>query len=189
MSRRRERAAILAIAAGLALGGCGGSDSRGSQSKTPNYAAALRGAPPALAALYRQGDKLLDGGTDAFQKRIQTLHGHPVVVNNWASWCGPCIVEFPFFQQEVAKQGTKVAFLGVNSNDSEAAAKTFLSDHPVPYPSFSDPSWDISDQEVSGIRVLPKTAFYDSSGNRVYLHTGQYQSEADLAADIKRYTQ
>jgi thiol-disulfide isomerase/thioredoxin len=189
MSRRRERAMTLAFAAGLALAGCGGSASGGGQTQAPDYDAALRDAPAKLAAVYDQQNQLLDGGLDAFERRVGSLRGHPVVVNNWAEWCGPCRLEFPIFQRVSARDGDRVAFLGVDSNDSADAAKGFLDEYPVPYPSFSDPDWNISDQALPGTRGLPKTAFYDSSGRRVYVHIGPYASDQDLEADIDRYAQ
>jgi hypothetical protein len=76
----------LAFAAGLALAGCGGSASGGGQTQAPDYDAALRDAPAKLAAVYDQQNQLLDGGLDAFERRVGSLRGHPVVVNNWAEW-------------------------------------------------------------------------------------------------------
>jgi cytochrome c biogenesis protein CcmG/thiol:disulfide interchange protein DsbE len=108
-----------------------------------------------------------------------------VVVNKWASWCGPCRFEFPFFQSLAAEHGERVAFLGIDSNDSEDAARTFLEELPLPYPSFSDP-----DQEIAGsidAHQFPATAFFDSRGDHVYTHLGGYASEDDLAAEIERY--
>ena len=73
------------------------------------------------------------------------MKGYPVVVNQWASWCGPCRAEFPWFQNASAKYGKKVAFLGVDSQDSDDAAKTFLGEYPVPYPSYTDPDKEIAE--------------------------------------------
>jgi thiol-disulfide isomerase/thioredoxin len=109
-----------------------------------------------------------------------------VVVNQWASWCEPCRVEFSFLQRLSARYGKRVAFVGIDSKDSNAAARTFLDEFPVPYPSYSDPDRDISD--LMGATVgLPNMAFYDSRGNRVFVKQGQYATQADLAADIRRY--
>jgi cytochrome c biogenesis protein CcmG/thiol:disulfide interchange protein DsbE len=143
-------------------------------------------APKPLAALYEERNELLSGGSEAFEQRLEELRGHPVVVNKWASWCGPCRAEFPFFQSQAAKLGDKVAFLGVDFNDSDDAARTFLDANPVPYPSYLDPDKEISaslDVEVE----TPATVFFNANGEQVYEFRGGYASEADLAADIEEY--
>jgi cytochrome c biogenesis protein CcmG/thiol:disulfide interchange protein DsbE len=174
--------AILCVAS-LAACGSGGSDFG---SKPPDYEQALAGAPKPLAALYAQGNELLPGGAEAFQKRIAALRGYPVVVNQWASWCGPCRTEFPWFQRASAKYGKRVAFLGVDSNDSTAAAKTFLSEAPVPYPSYSDPSKEIA-KLLKATIGLPDTSYYDARGELVYTKQGPYLNQAELLADIRRF--
>src|SRR5438093_8486581 len=126
----------------LLLPGCG---SGGGDAKAPDYERALAGAPRSLAALYDQANQLLPGGSGAFQKRLAELRGHPVVVNKWASWCGPCREEMPWFQRQAAERGKRIAFIGVDSKDSDAAAKQFLNEFPVPYPSYTDPGQDIAD--------------------------------------------
>ncbi len=183
---RARRVASLGVAtlAAVTLAACGGSG--GGSGDTPDYEAALRGSPPKLAALHEQSDELLGGGTAAFEKRIHQLRGYPVVVNKWASWCGPCRSEFPYFQSQAAKHGTKIAFLGVDANDGEDSAKQFLSELPVPYPSYLDPDQDVS-RSIEAEVAFPSTAFYDANGKCVFVHSGTYASEADLAADIKRY--
>ena len=75
-----------------------------------------------------------------------SLRGYPVVVNVWASWCGPCRFEFPHFQRAAAAYGKRVAFLGIDSQDSDDAAATFLREEPVPYPSYTDPDEEIADE-------------------------------------------
>jgi cytochrome c biogenesis protein CcmG, thiol:disulfide interchange protein DsbE len=184
MSKTMGRIALLALA--LLATGCGASEGGGDYGgEHPDYGKALAGSPAPLAALHRQGDQILPGGADAYERRIAGLRGYPVVVNVWASWCGPCRFEFPTFQRLSARYGKRVAFLGVDSQDSEDAARTFLDEAPVPYPSYSDPDQDIK-ESVGASFGLPDTAFYDREGNLVHLKQGPYSGEGDLRADIER---
>lgn len=146
----------------------------------------LAEAPPPLAELVEQRNELLGGGVEAFEARLRELRGHPVVINKWASWCGPCRFEFPFFQSQAARHGAKVAFLGLNSNDSEDAARTFLEEFPVPYPHYSDPESKLAEAIDVGFE-FPATVFLDSEGEQVYAQRGGYASEAELARDIRRH--
>jgi cytochrome c biogenesis protein CcmG, thiol:disulfide interchange protein DsbE len=180
----RIAVALGALAAAVAVAACGTSTPSGG--RAPDYTADLKGSPPKLAALHKQSDELLSGGTAAFEKQLKELRGFPVVVNKWASWCGPCRSEFPYFQSVSAKDGTDVAFLGVNSNDGENSAKSFVDEFSVPYPSFVDPDQSIA-KLIGAPQAFPATAFYGSDGKRVFVHQGTYASEQQLTADIKRY--
>ena len=187
--RARAGVALGVLVTVLAIAGCGGSDGGNPDSRLSLKQAKepVSGAPPQLAEIRSQANELLDGGTDAFDQRLQALRGIPVVVNKWASWCGPCRFEFPWFQSLAEKRGGQIAFLGVNSNDSSGAAETFLAELPLPYPSYSDPDLEIA-QELGGpSQAFPVTAFYDRSGKLVYTHPGQYRDEEALTADVNRY--
>jgi cytochrome c biogenesis protein CcmG, thiol:disulfide interchange protein DsbE len=178
----RRLAAILALVAAVA-GGCS-SSGPGESASTQDFAK-LQGAPAGLAGLYQQPSAILDGGQSAYDERIAKLRGHPVVVNAWASWCGPCRFEFPFFQKQAVKRGKEVAFLGVNSQDNKGDAQDFLGDYPLPFPSYEDGDGDVARK----LRIvgLPATAYYDRKGELAYLHQGGYASEQKLAEDIERY--
>jgi cytochrome c biogenesis protein CcmG/thiol:disulfide interchange protein DsbE len=181
----RALAAAAALAAVLGASSCGADAENGEPA--PDFSA-LERAPEPLGSLYAQGDELIEGGVPAFERQLSELRGVPVVVNKWASWCGPCRAEFPHFQAEAAERGDEVAFLGVDANDSPDAARTFLEDLPLPYPSFSDPDEEIAER-LEGAREFPSTAFYDSKGELVYVKRGGYASREDLAADIRRYAE
>jgi thiol-disulfide isomerase/thioredoxin len=181
----RKLAVGLALVV-LAVSGCGARTEGDYGGPHPDYAKALAGSPAPLAALHRQANQLLEGGADAYESRIASLRGYPVVVNVWASWCGPCRFEFPILQKLSAAYGKRVAFLGVDKQDSNDAAETFLGEEPVPYPSYSDPNQDIGHAIGAG-RGLPDTAFYDRQGNLVHLKLGPYTDHAELAADVRRY--
>jgi thiol-disulfide isomerase/thioredoxin len=171
----------------VALGASGCGSSSGDQtSKPPDYDRLLAGAPAPLAALHEQADQLLPGGTDAYEKRIASLQGYPIVANVWASWCNPCRVEFPVLQKLSARYGKRVAFLGVNSEDSADAAATYLEGTPVPYPSYSDPDKAILNS-IGAASGLPDTAFYNADGTLCFLKIGQYPDTSELEADVRRF--
>ena len=161
-----------------------GSDSVSAPETPPGGATASSGK--ALARLKAEANRLLDGGPDAFKARLAELRGYPIVVNQWASWCGPCRYEFPFFQRLADKYDGEVAFLGVDSRDGRGAAEEFLKKYPVPFPHFFDEDVEIA-RLFRGGRGWPTTAFYDASGNLVYTHIGAYASEAKLEEEIRKY--
>ena len=145
----------------------------------------LSGSPPALAAIHAQASELLAGGPAALDKRLQALRGYPVVLNIWASWCGPCRQEMPVLQEVSVDRGRKVAFLGVDLKDNIPAAKRLLAQFPVSYPSYGDPDGTVfNDNQLAGV---PSTIFYSRSGKRQLVHSGPYLSANDLNADINRY--
>jgi cytochrome c biogenesis protein CcmG, thiol:disulfide interchange protein DsbE len=147
--------------------------------------AKLDGAPAPLAAVHRQANDLLPGARTALQKRVRALRGHPIVVNVWAAWCGPCRVELPVVQSASLHWGKRVAFLGVDLRDNRGAANKLLRQIPLTYPSYEDPDGKV----YNGYRLVgtPSTIYYDASGKQTYIHTGPYQDRAQFDADIKRY--
>jgi cytochrome c biogenesis protein CcmG/thiol:disulfide interchange protein DsbE len=145
----------------------------------------LSGAPPALAALHREANHFLPGERKGLNARLKVLRGHPVVINVWGSWCGPCRVELPILQRASLDWGRRVAFLGVDSKDNRQSAERLLADIPVTYPSFDD-----SDAKIfNGYKLFaaPSTIYYDAVGRQTYIHQGQYLDRQQLDADIRRY--
>ena len=143
----------------------------------------LRGAPPPLAALHAQSNQLLDGGRPAFEARLRQLRGHPVVVNKWASWCGPCRAELPILQELATERGREIAFVGVDARDARPAAAAFMRRYPVPYPSYVDPDEKIA-RSLEVPANFPVTIFVDARGRTVFIHQGGYRSRAELSADL-----
>lgn len=92
-----------------------------------------------------------DGGT-----------GQPVVLNYWASWCGPCRVETPEFQSASLKFKNQVAFLGINQGESAQIVSEFALSYGLTYPLLVDE--DNSVNREYGINSLPTTIFIDREG-------------------------
>ncbi|HET6830742.1 MAG TPA: TlpA disulfide reductase family protein [Solirubrobacterales bacterium] len=184
-------AAVLLALAAIALAACGEDDSSAdpaAAADAPDYGAALAAAPPKLRALYADGGKLRPGGLDAFSEQLDAVAGYPVVVNNWASWCGPCRTEWPWFQKAAAEHLDEVAFMGVATDDEDDAIDTFLSNYEVPYPTFADPDKKLADVTgFASVGGLPNTLFYDADGELLYAHQGVYPDQATLEADIGKY--
>lgn len=170
----------IAIAAGC------GSDEPETTASAPAACKAPLDARAALEKLHAQPNEILDCGTSGFKRQLEALKGYPVVVNKWASWCGPCRFEFPFFRRLAQRYSQKIAFLGIDSEDSKSDAREFLEEFPVPYPSYFDPDSKVA-AVFRGERVFPASAFYDSKGELVFTKQGGYASEAALADDIDRY--
>jgi cytochrome c biogenesis protein CcmG, thiol:disulfide interchange protein DsbE len=176
----------IVVLASLALAACGGGQPRGAAPPTSAVTAAFRGSPAPLVSLHHQPSQLLSGGTAAFRRRLRGLRGHPVVVNEWASWCEPCQSEFPVFQRVAVRYGRRVAFIGVDSRDSKGSATAFLRRFPVTYPSYLDPHQQIG-SSIQAVGGIPQTVYIDSAGKQQYDHAGPYETAAALERDIRFY--
>jgi cytochrome c biogenesis protein CcmG/thiol:disulfide interchange protein DsbE len=148
----------------------------------------LSGSPAPLAALHAQADHLL-GSEAALTARIRALHGYPIVLNAWASWCGSCREETSLFASASVRYGRTVAFLGADTEDSSGDAAAFLHQHPVSYPSYESTTSQLSNIIPGGPEGLPTTVFINRAGKVTYVHTGQYDSQGTLNADIQSYAQ
>jgi thiol-disulfide isomerase/thioredoxin len=170
----------------LVTTGCGAEETSSTASPQPACRSFPRDSGAALRKLRTQANEILDCGVSGFKQQLDALVGYPVVVNKWASWCGPCRFEFPFFRRLAAKYAGKVAFLGVDAEDATRDARKFLKKFPVPYPSFFDPDSKLA-TVFRGQRIFPTTAYYDRKGEIVLTKQGGYSSQDALEQDIARY--
>lgn len=197
--RRIRPGIVLVLAAALAAAliavGCGSGDEgaaeggaatgEGLDATTATADAGSNGKIPApLAENRAEANEILEDGS--LEPKLSDLRGHPVVVNQWASWCEPCRAEFPYFRDAAASHAGDVAFLGIDMQDDRGAAEEFLAELPVPYPSVFDPSARQIASLGGGI-VSPTTVFIDERGTIVEVFQGAYSSRAQLEADIDRY--
>jgi len=116
----------------------------------------------------------LDGGT----VRLSDLRGKVVVVNFWATWCGPCIREMPMFDDFSRAFPNDLVILGVNVQESESKVKDFIQSVGIGYPILLDLTGKVGKQYQ--VMALPDTLFIDKEGILRFHHIG-ILSETQLA--------
>jgi thiol-disulfide isomerase/thioredoxin len=194
--RRKNRIRLAAILGGIvavaAIGVVVASSSGGGSSSAAPSAPVSAPAPappapgsvpPQIAANIAQENKVIDASVQA---KLASLHGVPVVVNQWAAWCPNCKFEFPFFQQLSQRYQKQIAFLGLDAQDDRGNAQNFLKRFPVNYPSVFDPDASES-QSIGGGQGWPTTFYFDKGGHEVFVHQGAYATAAALDQDIHQY--
>jgi len=182
-------ASLLPLAAVVAIAGCGGDDAGGEAAQAPAASTpevSTKGQPKPLARNSAQANQIIDGSTEALEARLADLRGHPVVVNQWGSWCPPCRAEFPFFAEVAEAHLADVAFVGVDIQDDRDAAEQFLAEFPVPYPSIYDRDADAV-FSLGWTGVSPTTWFIDGQGEIVHQRPGAYPDGEALEADLEQF--
>jgi peroxiredoxin len=103
--------------------------------------------------------------------RLSELRGEVVMINFWASWCGPCRQEMPLLEELYAEyQPLGFTILGVNVEEDSSKAKALLSEIPVSFPVLFDTQSQVS--RLYDVVAMPSTVLVDRDGNVRYLHHG-----------------
>jgi thiol-disulfide isomerase/thioredoxin len=167
--RRATALAAVVAATALGLSACGGSSSGGKNTdglgKVTAFAPADRKAFPTLSG------PTLDGST----LDMASLKGKVIVLNVWASWCGPCEQETPYLERVYEQNKDKgVAFVGIDTRDNDAQAKAFVAQKQVQYPHLVDGADEKLLAKLVGIVPLqgvPTTVIIDRSGKVAWRDT------------------
>lgn len=121
--------------------------------------------------------------------QLSDYHGKPVVVNFWATWCGPCKSELPAFEDVYKDYKKEVQFMMVNLTTSEAdksvsSVKDFIAEYGYDFPVFFDTKGEAA--KAYDTSAIPVTIFIDKKGNLVYQHVGA-MDKAELMKYIEQY--
>ena len=114
--------------------------------------------------------ELPEATPDGFKQLLSQLRGRPVVLNIWASWCGPCIAEAPDLARVARQFEGRVQFVGVDILDRRSAARAFITRYDLPFPSVFDPSGAIRDS--MGYLGQPVTVVLNAAGTPVRTWSG-----------------
>jgi len=173
--------AVLAGACASGSGdGSGGNGGTGASQSAPGPQA-RNAATAALLPTHLYQLPSFDFST--YQALLGQLRGAPVVVNIWASWCGPCIVEAPHLADAAKRYGDRVQFVGVDILDQRGPAVDFIRQYGWTYPSVFDATGAIRDQ--LGILGQPATLFYDADGKLAARWSGALTPDV-LSTDIDK---
>ena len=116
---------------------------------------------------------------DGNSHRLSDFRGKPVILNFWASWCGPCKAEMPDFDEAYQTYGKDIHFLIVNLTDGSSetveSASAFIAEQGYTFPVYYDTAY--SGATAYGIRSIPMTFFIDADGNLVTYGEGMLSAE------------
>lgn len=117
--------------------------------------------------------------------RLSDLRGQVVMINFWASWCGPCRQEMPILD-DLYKRYSKLGFtlIGVNVEQDSSKANAYLKDIPVSFPILYDTANQTS--KLYNVNAMPTTVMVDRNGNMRFIHHGYKPGyENDYKKQIK----
>lgn len=145
---------------------------------TASYAASekLSGKAPNFTLKSRSGNNI----------KLSELRGEVVMLNFWASWCGPCRKEMPLLEK-IHKKYKRLGFtlLGVNVEENSTAAKNYLKDVKVTFPILFDNTNKTS--KLYDVSAMPTTILIDRNGNKRFIHKGYKPGyENDYKKQIKK---
>lgn len=142
--------------------------------------------------LVKKGESSLSLGEPVPVATLQTLpeggegsledyRGQWVLLNVWASWCGPCKAESPALDRFEKNNRDRITVLGVDTKDLSEDAMKFLREFKIEYPQLRDASGDYTDGKLKTTGV-PESFLVDPEGNLVAHYPGPFADEAAIEA-------
>jgi thiol-disulfide isomerase/thioredoxin len=125
-------------------------------------------------------------GTDGESISLSDLRGKAVMLNFWATWCGPCNLEMPLIEKLSEEDRPDIEMLTVNVGESASKVSEFMSEKGYSFPVLLDTAGQIG--SMYQVRAIPTTFFIDSKGIIRNIKTGAFLDEAELKQSVDEIT-
>lgn len=106
---------------------------------------------------------------------LSELQGKPVIINFWATWCGPCVKEMPAFERLKDDFGDKIGIIAVNCGDDTGTMKDFMEENGYTFPVVLDEEYSIS--MLYPTNSIPYTVVVDAEGRVTHISTGALDAD------------
>ena len=106
---------------------------------------------------------------------LSELQGKPVIINFWATWCGPCVKEMPAFERLKDDFGDKIGIIAVNCGDDAETVKDFVEENGYTFPVVLDEEYSIS--MLYPTNSIPYTVVVDAEGRVTHISTGALDAD------------
>lgn len=110
---------------------------------------------------------------------LSDFRGKPLIINVWASWCGPCKAEMPSLQRLAKRAGQQVQVIGISTDDYQDRAESFVRTFGIAFPNFIDSKLRL--EHMLGAERLPLTLLVDAQGKVVAKHFGAREWDSPQA--------
>ena len=168
-------ACLPALLVGLALAGCDRQKAPDPQGAAPGNAAADAAYPTGVLDRSRAGTPApatLFEDAQGRPARLAIFRGRPLLVNFWATWCAPCVVELPSLDRLAARESERMAVVAISQDlDGRQKVTDFFAGRSFArLEAYLDPRMEM--MPALGIDTLPTTILYDAEGREVWRMTG-----------------
>jgi peroxiredoxin len=127
------------------------------------------------------------GGPDEQPVSLSDFQGSPVLLNFWATWCGPCVHEMPYLQQVWDEwQARGLVLLAINIMESSSAVQSFMQSQGLSFPVLLDGDGAIAAKY--GIEGIPTTFFIDGEGIIQQVQVGAFPNAAAIENSLLKLT-
>jgi len=179
---RNRTAVIFAAIAILAVGGCG----RKAPEQQQQQQAQASDEPEKGVSRSHAGESMPDAklfNADEDKAALSEAAGKPLLVNLWASWCGPCVKELPTLDA-LSRQSGAPKIIAVSEDIGERpSVEAFLENHGIKdLEAWRDPQMALSG--ALHVQVMPTTVYYDAAGKEIWRYTGDLDWTSAEAAKL-----